>query len=193
MGDSTALGRIGAKAIITQDGKLSGWIGGNGELSVIEAIERVTVQTSEGPGRYMMANSLSALVSLVQMGVLEIHIWGSRTPDVEHPDMVVFDLDPDEGVSWRQLVGGARLMRDVLDGLGMRSFVKTTGGKGLHVVVPVSPRRGWDEVKDFSRADWYKPFVGTTVEELGPDSARLRRAQSTSHSAFQLAPQRRAQ
>jgi bifunctional non-homologous end joining protein LigD len=84
--------------------------------------------------------------------VLEIHIWGSRMPDVERPDMLVFDLDPGPGVDWRGLVEGAGLVREILRLVGLESFVKTTGGKGLHVVVPIEPREEWPEVTAFARA-----------------------------------------
>jgi bifunctional non-homologous end joining protein LigD len=114
--------------------------------------ERVKIVESEGPQTYLTPTEAGSLVALAQMGVLEIHIWGSRWPDVERPDVMVFDLDPDEGVGWAQLVEAARLLRGVLKGLGLESFVKTTGGKGLHVVVPLQPREDWDGVKRFAKA-----------------------------------------
>jgi bifunctional non-homologous end joining protein LigD len=117
-----------------------------------EALERVTVKTSDGPASYMMANSAEALAALVQMGVLEIHPWGSTARRQGHPDRIVFDIDPGEGVKWRQVADAAREVRELLESLGLRAFLKTTGGKGLHVVVPVLPRLGWDEVKGFSKA-----------------------------------------
>jgi bifunctional non-homologous end joining protein LigD len=86
------------------------------------------------------------------MGVLEIHPWGSRAEDLERPDRLVFDLDPGPGVTWTGVVDGARTIRGRLRELGLESFVKTSGGKGLHVVVPVKPKLGWDEVKGFTQA-----------------------------------------
>jgi bifunctional non-homologous end joining protein LigD len=93
----------------------------------------------------------AGLIALVQMGVVEIHPWGSRVEDVERPDRVTFDLDPDEGLPWSRVTEAAVEVRDALDGIGLRSFVKTTGGKGLHVVVPLQPKLDWDAVKAFSK------------------------------------------
>jgi bifunctional non-homologous end joining protein LigD len=99
----------------------------------------------------MMANSLSAVIGLVQMGVLELHTWGSREGSLMQPDRMIFDLDPAEGLGWETVVEGAQLMHGLLDEIGLRSFLKTTGGKGLHIVVPLKPERPWDEVKAFSK------------------------------------------
>ena len=115
------------------------------------AIERVEVGFGGG-GTYAAANSIEAVVSLVQMGVIELHTWGSTTRDLEKPDRMVFDLDPDPAVPWREVMAAAHLTRDTLLDLGLESFVKTTGGKGLHLVVPLARRHDWDEVKEFSRA-----------------------------------------
>ena len=86
------------------------------------------------------------------MGVLEIHIWGSHRDRIEQPDYVVFDFDPDEGLDWERVVEGALAMRAFLDDLGLRTFLKTTGGKGLHVVLPIARKDDWDEVKAFTKA-----------------------------------------
>jgi bifunctional non-homologous end joining protein LigD len=91
------------------------------------------------------------LLTLVQAGVLEIHVWGSTIDDVEHPDRIVFDLDPGDDVPWAAVVKAAREFRERLAALKLESFVKTTGGKGLHVVMPTSGA-GWDETKDFAHA-----------------------------------------
>ena len=93
---------------------------------------------------------LKGLLSLVQAGVVEIHPWGSRADRLEYPDRLIFDLDPGEGVSWPAVIAGARDVRDHLSKLGLKSFVKTTGGKGLHVVVPVEPSFAWDKAKAFT-------------------------------------------
>src|SRR3546814_16447029 len=84
------------------------------------------------------------LISLVQIGVLELHPWGSRADDVDHPDRVIFDLDPDPSVSFERVVAAAQELHDRLDQLGLKSFLQTTGGKGLHVVVPLARRPGCD-------------------------------------------------
>jgi bifunctional non-homologous end joining protein LigD len=114
-------------------------------------IERVPVELGGG-GVYAAANSIEAVVGLVQMGVIELHAWGSTTRHLEHPDRMVLDLDPDPRVPWREVMRAAHHVRERLEDLGLESFVKTTGGKGLHVVVPLAPRHDWEEVKLFSRA-----------------------------------------
>ena len=114
-------------------------------------IERVPVALGGG-GTYAAVNSIAAVVGLVQMGVIELHAWGATTRDLEHPDRMVLDLDPDTRVPWREVMAAAHHVRERLEDLGLESYVKTTGGKGLHVVVPLAPRHDWDEVKQFSRA-----------------------------------------
>jgi bifunctional non-homologous end joining protein LigD len=103
----------------------------------------------EQPG-YGFFNSL--LVSLIQHGVLEFHVWGCRIDAPDCPDMLVFDLDPDERLEWRAVVDAALETRDLLNDLGLESFVKTTGGKGLHVQVPLARRHDWQDCKEFARA-----------------------------------------
>ncbi len=100
---------------------------------------------------YMAVDSMDGLISLVQLGALEIHTWGSRSDSLERPDRVAFDMDPGPGVAWERLVEGAYLIREVLLYLGIKSFVKTTGGKGLHVVFPLDATNGWGEVEAFTR------------------------------------------
>ena len=118
-------------------------------------LSRVEVPSGDGTTIYMTADNRQALMSLVQMGVLELHTWGSRKGRLDKPDRMIFDLDPAPDVEWQQVIEGAQLVRGLLDELGLASFVKTTGGKGLHVVVPLKPERKWDEVKAFSRAVAY--------------------------------------
>ena len=117
-----------------------------------DEIERVTLPESGGEGVYAVANSAAAVVGLVQKGVIELHVWGATMRDIDKPDRMIFDLDPDPALPWREVMAAARTTRDVLAGLGLESFVKTTGGKGLHVAVPLALRHDWDEVKGFSRA-----------------------------------------
>ncbi|HEX9671573.1 MAG TPA: DNA ligase D, partial [Thermoanaerobaculia bacterium] len=116
-----------------------------------DSIERVYV---DGPQEqpYGAVRSLHGVVWLVQLGVLELHVWGAHSGQFEKPDMMVFDLDPDEGLPWERVAEAALRMRGRLEELGLRSFLKTTGGKGLHVVVPVARRTGWDDFKAFSKA-----------------------------------------
>jgi len=87
----------------------------------------------------------------VQMGVLEFHPWGSRVDALETPDRLILDLDPGPGVPWKDVVETAHALRERLKELKLESFVKTTGGKGLHVVAPIEPALSWDELKEFTR------------------------------------------
>jgi bifunctional non-homologous end joining protein LigD len=91
-----------------------------------------------GDDPYLVLDGAAGLVTLAQWSTLEIHGWGCREPDLDHPDLIVFDLDPGPNVPWPQIVEGAKGLRLLLDELGLHSFVKTSGGKGLHVVVPLS-------------------------------------------------------
>jgi bifunctional non-homologous end joining protein LigD len=104
------------------------------------------------PEPYAAIDSLEGLLGLAQMGVLELHIWGSHNDQIEKPDYIVFDFDPDEGLGWEKVVEGATAMRAFLENLGLRSFLKSTGGKGLHVCVPLTRKDGWDDVKAFTKA-----------------------------------------
>jgi DNA ligase D len=100
---------------------------------------------------YLFVRDVQGLVALVQMGVLEIHPWGARNDNPERPDRMVFDLDPGEGLAFADVVAAAREVRAVLDSMKLTSFLKTTGGKGLHLVVPIVRRYDWQEVKAFAR------------------------------------------
>jgi bifunctional non-homologous end joining protein LigD len=115
------------------------------------AIRSIEVREDEGTGTYLYLEDAAGLVSLVQMSALEIHTWGSRIDRLEKPDLLVFDLDPDEGLAFGRVVEAAREVRKRLSDLGLESFVKTTGGKGLHVVLPLERRLEWEETKAFCR------------------------------------------
>ena len=111
-----------------------------------DLVRRVRMGEDEG----LAIENLDGLLALVQAGVLEIHPWGSTMADPEKPDRIVFDLDPDESVPFGTVVASAFEVRERLSAVKLKSFVKTTGGKGLHVVVPLTPKAGWDEVKAFT-------------------------------------------
>jgi bifunctional non-homologous end joining protein LigD len=117
-------------------------------------IEGVEIPKAKGNATetYVTVHSAEGLAGLAQMNVLEIHPWGSTNLDLEHPDRIIFDLDPDEAVSWPTLCEGALEVRERLKKLGLRSFVKTTGGKGLHVVAPIRPELEWERIKAFTHA-----------------------------------------
>jgi bifunctional non-homologous end joining protein LigD len=114
-------------------------------------VRRVAIKEKGSVGKYVVVDSLPGLISLVQMGVLEIHTWGSRSDRIEQPDRLTFDLDPDPELPWKRMIEAARSLRRMLGGLGLNGFVKTTGGKGLHVVVPIVRKYEWDEIKEFSK------------------------------------------
>jgi len=116
------------------------------------SVKEIAIPGFEDSGAYLYIEDERGLISLVQMGVLEIHPWGAPISDPGHPDRVIFDLDPGEGVRFAEVVATARLLRAKLHQLDLDSFVKTTGGKGLHVVLPIARRHGWAEVKAWARA-----------------------------------------
>jgi len=123
------------------------------EDGVNAAISRVEIENSDGStALYMMADSVPAIVALLQMGVLEIHPWGSRAPNLGFPDRIIFDLDPDDAVGWDELRQAALIVKTLLENIGLAPFLKTTGGKGLHVVAPIEPGVGWEHVKGFTKA-----------------------------------------
>jgi bifunctional non-homologous end joining protein LigD len=119
---------------------------------VPDVLGRIDIVEKQKTSEYVYVESADALIALVQIGTLEIHGWGSRIDKLEHPDIMIFDLDPDPAVRWDGVVAAAYELRDRLEGLGLASWVKTTGGKGLHVVVPLGRRQDFDEVKAFSQA-----------------------------------------
>lgn len=118
---------------------------------VPQAIGRIEIEEDDGRDTYMLADSLEALLGLVQMGVLEIHTWGATKDRLERPDRLTFDLDPDPSVPWAQVIDAAQLIKTLLEELGLVTFLKTTGGKGLHLVTPIQRTLGWEEAKTFSK------------------------------------------
>jgi bifunctional non-homologous end joining protein LigD len=116
-----------------------------------KAIKAVTISEADGDEPHTYIEDVHGLMQLVQMGVLEIHTWGSHVDDLEHPDQLTFDLDPDEGLAWTRVIEAARSIKARLTKLGLHSFLKTTGGKGLHLVVPIVPRADWDAIKQFCK------------------------------------------
>lgn len=117
-----------------------------------DTVKGVPIHEKGGVRQYICVSDLKGVIALVQMGALEMHTWGSRTDAPEKPDRLVFDLDPGEGVAWPQVIEAAKRVRTLLQKMNLESFVKTTGGKGLHVVVPIERRIRWDEAKEFAKA-----------------------------------------
>jgi bifunctional non-homologous end joining protein LigD len=145
------------------------------EERVLEARPSANDDRSEGPtmppasaatskGKehsvYIAVDDLAGLISLVQMGVLEIHPWGSRGDRIDRPDRLIFDIDPAVDLTWNDVVEAARDVRERLDDLGLVNFARTTWGKGLHVVVPLGRRSSWEELKTFA-----KSFASALVHE----------------------------
>jgi bifunctional non-homologous end joining protein LigD len=118
------------------------------------SIPNVTQHPGLDPGHpaLITVDTLKALVGAAQMGTVEFHTWNAVVSNIEKPDRVVFDLDPDASLGWERMIEAAQLTRSLLEELGLKSFCKTSGGKGFHVVVPLAKQAGWDEVKDFSQA-----------------------------------------
>ena len=126
----------------------------------------VTIPVSNSDGEteeYFYIENVSGLISEAQMGTLEFHIWGSRVDELEKPDMMVFDLDPDEGMDLGTVRQGVKDMKSILTELSLNSYLKTSGGKGYHVVVPLTPSVSWDTFHDFARR------VAEVMERKWPD------------------------
>jgi bifunctional non-homologous end joining protein LigD len=118
---------------------------------VPDVLGRVAIKDRAKTEQHLVIENAAGLVAMAQMGILEIHPWGSTVDRLETPDRITFDFDPDEGLPWEAVTAAAIDMREALLGIGLQSFPKTTGGKGLHVVVPIVPKLDWDAAKEFSK------------------------------------------
>src|SRR5262249_2264610 len=116
-----------------------------------ENLRRFPIKEKTRTEEYIVVDDVDGLIALAQIGALEIHAWGSRTDKLEFPDRLIFDLDPDPSVPWSRVVQSAKSIRELLTELELKTFLKTTGGKGLHLVVPIDRRHDWDEAKDFCK------------------------------------------
>ena len=114
-----------------------------------DAVEAIPLEQKSGREDYLYIEDTEGLLQLVQMNTLELHPWGASVDDPEHPDRLVFDLDPGEGVTWAAIKAAARDVRDRLQEIGLESFIRLSGGKGVHVVVPLTPKADWAQAKDF--------------------------------------------
>ena len=133
----------------------------------------VSVPSSDGdPEEYFYLEDVAGLVSEAQMDTLEFHLWGSHVDTLEQPDLMVFDLDPDEGMDLGRVRQGVRDVKSVLDELSLTSYLKTSGGKGYHVVVPFLPSATWDVFHDFARR------IAEVMVERWPDryTSNIRKA-----------------
>ncbi|HXU94289.1 MAG TPA: DNA ligase D [Gallionella sp.] len=128
------------------------------------AVPRIAIREGRSVRDYVYVRSLADIVALVQHEALELHPWGCRVDDIEHPDLLVFDLDPAPEVAWNSVLRTAHELRERLQQMGLTAFPRTTGGKGLHLVVPLHPEADWETVKTFAR---------TVVEQHARDEPRL--------------------
>lgn len=117
-----------------------------------DAVHEVLLPDGRSGRQVIHIDDAEGLRALVQMGVIEIHAWGSTIDDLQRASRLVFDLDPGAGVEWRRVIAAARCLRERLGAVGLESFVRTSGGKGLHVVVPLAPAADWDSAKAFAQA-----------------------------------------
>jgi len=129
------------------------------------ALRRVQIQEKTKIGDYLIADTPQAIVALVQMDVLEIHTWNTRYEHVELPDRLVFDIDPGDDVSWAQVADAGKLVRKILRSVGLESFAKTTGGRGLHVVVPLTP----DPDADWKVCLEFSQVIAEAIERGNPE------------------------
>lgn len=102
--------------------------------------------------RLIQADDIGAVIEAVQMGTVEFHTWNARSDRIERPDRVIFDLDPDPALPWSSMVEATELTLNLLEQLGLQVFLKTSGGRGMHVVVPIDRRHDWELVRQFSRS-----------------------------------------
>jgi bifunctional non-homologous end joining protein LigD len=131
---------------------------------VPKELGEVMIEGLEESGAYLNIKDAAGLVALVQMGVLELHPWGALIDRPDRPDRVIFDFDPGDGVPFTRIADAALEVRRRLSDLGLMSFCKTTGGKGLHVVAPIERRYDWARVKGFARS---------LAEEMAQDAPEL--------------------
>ena len=115
-------------------------------------VETVELSDEEGRGAFLTVTEPKGYLGLTQFGAVEFHLWGCRIDDPEHPDRLVLDLDPDEGLPWSRVCDGAEILKARLEAMGLTPFLRTTGGKGLHLVVALAGRQGWPTVKGFAEA-----------------------------------------
>jgi bifunctional non-homologous end joining protein LigD len=117
-----------------------------------QALRRIPIEEKDGVEEYLVVDDANGLRAMAQMSILEIHPWGSPAKNIEQPDRLIFDLDPGPKVDWQAVVDAAVHVRDVLAHLDLETFVKTSGGKGLHVVAPLTGPVTWPTLKQFARA-----------------------------------------
>jgi bifunctional non-homologous end joining protein LigD len=130
-------------------------------------VPRMRISEKKKIGEYCYIDSPAALLALIGSGVVEWHVWNACVDDVERPDRIVLDLDPGPGVTWKRVVAAARAIRRELKRVSLESYVKTTGGKGLHVVAPLQMAASWEEAFELSR------HLAADVCDASPDEYTL--------------------
>ncbi|QNB15573.1 DNA ligase D [Paraburkholderia tropica] len=120
------------------------------KLQIPHATQHADLDPGHAP--LLTLDSLEALIGAAQMDTIELHTWNALASHIEKPDRLIFDLDPDPSLDWARMREAAQLTRELLEALGLRAWCKTSGGKGLHVVVPITRHSSWDEAKDFAQA-----------------------------------------
>ena len=141
-----------------------------------DAVKHVPIREKDGHDEpYLYVDDIKGVLTCVQMGAIEFHGWGSKIADVERPDRLVFDLDPDEGLGFDAVRTAAFQLRDILGGMGLATWPLLSGGKGLHVVVPLDASKAWPEVKDFARR------FALAISEAHPDrfTANMKKTERT--------------
>ncbi|MGE0408847.1 MAG: DNA ligase D [Amphiplicatus sp.] len=132
--------------------------------SMPDALGAVAIKSKEGKDEpYLVIDDARGLVAAVQIGTLELHLWGARKDRIDRPERIVFDLDPDESLAFEDVKSAAFEVRDTLDAAGLQSFPLLTGGKGVHVIAPIERRREWDDIKTFCRG------VARALERAAPE------------------------
>lgn len=122
------------------------------ERLAIPHITQLDPKLDPGHARLMEIDSVQALVGAAQMGTIELHTWGATHDRIETPDRIVLDLDPDPDLPWRRMIEATQMVLAVLDELGLEAWLKTSGGKGMHIIVPLARQADWDTVKGFARS-----------------------------------------
>ena len=133
------------------------------DVKLPSGVRPIAIRTSSGVEDYFAVESAEAIAALAQYGSIEFHTWGSTADRLERADRVTFDLDPDPDVPWPRLIEAALLTRGLIEELGLTGFLKTTGGKGLHVVAPLQSNRDWETIKAFAQA------VAQRLEAVAPE------------------------
>ncbi len=131
--------------------------------TVPEFIEAVEIQEKEKRNSYMSIHDPKGLISLIQVGAFEMHCWNSKNDHLENPDQIILDFDPDPTIPWKKVQGAAFAMKEILESMGLKSYVKLSGGKGLHVHIPFQPLYTWDQIKDFAND------LALRLEKTDPD------------------------